>query len=35
MFVVVAIIAGIDWIVRARHVYKGPAVLVEGFREQL
>ena len=33
MFVVVAIIAAIDWVVRARKVYKGPVVLVEGWRE--
>ncbi|KAF7194323.1 Choline transport protein [Pseudocercospora fuligena] len=34
MFIVVAIIAAIDWVIRARHVYKGPVVLVEGWRGQ-
>ncbi|CAK1361246.1 uncharacterized protein RHO25_005156 [Cercospora beticola] len=33
MFVVVGLIAAIDWVVRARHVYTGPVVLVEGFRD--
>jgi hypothetical protein len=30
MFVVVGIVAGIDWVVRARKDYTGPVVLVEG-----
>ena len=32
MFVAVIIIAGIDWVLRARHVYEGPVVLTEGYR---
>ncbi|KAF2497948.1 GABA permease-like protein [Lophium mytilinum] len=32
MFVGVAVIAAVDYAVRARHVYKGPVVLVEGWK---
>ncbi|SMQ47770.1 unnamed protein product [Zymoseptoria tritici ST99CH_3D1] len=34
MFGVVALIAVVDWVVRARKVYTGPVVLVEGRKEE-
>jgi len=34
MFVGVAIVCGIDYFVRGRHHYKGPVVLVEGYKGQ-
>lgn len=33
MFVVVAMIAAIDWVIRARHVYTGPVVLTENWKD--
>lgn len=32
MFIVVAVVAAIDWAFRGRKVYKGPVVLVDGWR---
>ena len=32
MFIAVMLICAVAWVVRARHVYKGPVVLVEGWR---
>ena len=34
MFLATVLIAAVDWVVRARKVYKGPVVLVEGWREE-
>jgi len=34
MFLATAIIAVVDWVVRARHVYKGPVVFSEGWKEK-
>lgn len=34
MFLATGIIAIVDWFVRARHVYKGPVVTSEGWKEK-